>query len=335
MSMHYSPDVLDTIRYALEVFCVASGARINWDKSYGILAGLDDVPTWGPGDFTWLRPGETCRYLGFQVGLDVTFEQQFSLVMQSMRRKLCYWSSLHLSLAGRALVANQVLLASTWYVASCWTFNGGVMLQLKLLIRNFLFGGSYGTHDTRVRVSWSTVIMLTSEGGLGIIDREMQSRALLTKLIVRGLFPGNEPWKMLLQSGLATVTLTYGVRDGHMWTSGMRFLFMDAPGEGFLRVQWRDRSQEFPEDDILIFPYEANFVKVQQSGGRVYLLKFKHDDRKNFFWMQEPNEKQDLGICTTVDYFLNCHSQESDEEEEEQVDIAEPSPETTQILESR
>ncbi|MCO5602086.1 hypothetical protein L7F22_056214 [Adiantum nelumboides] len=37
--LHYTPDVLDMIRYALEMFCVASGARINWDKSYGILAG--------------------------------------------------------------------------------------------------------------------------------------------------------------------------------------------------------------------------------------------------------------------------------------------------------
>ncbi|MCO5560007.1 hypothetical protein L7F22_013612 [Adiantum nelumboides] len=57
----------------------------------------------------------------------------------------------------------------------------------------------------------------------------MQSRALLTKLIVRGLFPGNEPWKMLLHLGLATVTPTYGVRDGHIWTHRMRFLFFDAP----------------------------------------------------------------------------------------------------------
>ncbi|MCO5594505.1 hypothetical protein L7F22_048537 [Adiantum nelumboides] len=54
--LHYSPHVLDTIRYALEV------------------------------------------------GLDVTVEQQFSPVTQSMRRKLC---SQHLPLAGRALVANQ------------------------------------------------------------------------------------------------------------------------------------------------------------------------------------------------------------------------------------
>ncbi|MCO5598408.1 hypothetical protein L7F22_052503 [Adiantum nelumboides] len=50
--LHYSIEVLDTIRYALCVFCVASGARINWDKSYGILVGSDDVYTWGPSDFT-------------------------------------------------------------------------------------------------------------------------------------------------------------------------------------------------------------------------------------------------------------------------------------------
>ncbi|MCO5566690.1 hypothetical protein L7F22_020368 [Adiantum nelumboides] len=31
--------IRDMIRYALEMFCVASGARINWDKSYDILAG--------------------------------------------------------------------------------------------------------------------------------------------------------------------------------------------------------------------------------------------------------------------------------------------------------
>ncbi|MCO5558490.1 hypothetical protein L7F22_012074 [Adiantum nelumboides] len=57
--LHYTSDVLDTIRYALEVFYVANGARINREKFYGILAGSDDIPTWGPRDFTWLRPGET------------------------------------------------------------------------------------------------------------------------------------------------------------------------------------------------------------------------------------------------------------------------------------
>ncbi|MCO5575399.1 hypothetical protein L7F22_029200 [Adiantum nelumboides] len=57
--LHYTPDVLDMIHYELERFCVARGARINWDKSYGILAGSQDVRDWGPTDFRWLRPGVT------------------------------------------------------------------------------------------------------------------------------------------------------------------------------------------------------------------------------------------------------------------------------------
>ncbi|MCO5554874.1 hypothetical protein L7F22_008411 [Adiantum nelumboides] len=38
----------------------------------------------------------------------------------------------------------------------------------------------------------------------------------------------NEPWKVL-QSGLASVTPSYGVRGGHIWIPGMRFSFTDAP----------------------------------------------------------------------------------------------------------
>ncbi|MCO5561988.1 hypothetical protein L7F22_015614 [Adiantum nelumboides] len=58
--------------------------------------------------FTWLRSGHACTYLGFQVEVDVSPNQQVFPVMQSMRKNLCYWSSQHLSLAGCALVANQI-----------------------------------------------------------------------------------------------------------------------------------------------------------------------------------------------------------------------------------
>ncbi|MCO5553642.1 hypothetical protein L7F22_007167 [Adiantum nelumboides] len=63
------------------------------------------------------------------------------------------------------------------------------------------FGGFGGSCDTQTRVRWSTVTLLTSEGGLGIIDLELQSRGLLIELVVRGLFPGNEHWKMLHHFG--------------------------------------------------------------------------------------------------------------------------------------
>ena len=92
--VRYAIAMLDATRSVLDVYCLASGARINWHKSYGMLVGSEDQPTWGVTEgFTWLRPGQTCRYLGFQVGLDITPQQQFAPVLQSLRRKLCHWSS--------------------------------------------------------------------------------------------------------------------------------------------------------------------------------------------------------------------------------------------------
>ncbi|MCO5557347.1 hypothetical protein L7F22_010910 [Adiantum nelumboides] len=130
----------------------------------------------------------TCRYLGFYVGLEVFPRQQFEPVLTSIQRKLYHWDSMHLSLAGRVLVVNQVLLATAWFT-TCWTLYPQALSRLCRLVRNFLWGGSDGTRDTRARVSWHTVILHRQKGGLGIIDLEMQSAALLLKLIVRGLYP--------------------------------------------------------------------------------------------------------------------------------------------------
>uniref|UniRef100_A0A0C9S7A5 TSA: Wollemia nobilis Ref_Wollemi_Transcript_9392_1311 transcribed RNA sequence n=1 Tax=Wollemia nobilis TaxID=56998 RepID=A0A0C9S7A5_9CONI len=85
--------------------------------------------------------------------------------------------------------------------------------------------------------------------------------------------------------------------------------------EGLLHFQWLDRSTNVVEIDQIIFPNEAVFEKVQQTSGRVYILKFKEDDRKFFFWMQEPKADGDSQICNSVNYFVNRPIEEVDEVE--------------------
>ncbi len=55
------------------------------------------------------------------------------------------------------------------------------------------------TINAKAKVKWETLILPTSQGGLGIIDPKTQSEALLAKLLIRGLEPGGEPWKELLR----------------------------------------------------------------------------------------------------------------------------------------
>ena len=118
-----TPFVVQHVHNALRSSCAC-------DNEHGTDWGIQDA-------FTWLLPGQSCRYLDSQVGLNITPAQQFEPVLASIRRKLCHWSQAHLSLAGRALVVNQVLLATAWYVAACWMLHDRVIGQLRRLNSQF------------------------------------------------------------------------------------------------------------------------------------------------------------------------------------------------------
>ncbi|KAI3974452.1 hypothetical protein MKX01_017945 [Papaver californicum] len=102
-------------------------------------------------------------------------------------------------------------------------------------------------------------------------------------------------------------------RAGKMNLEGTRLVADSRKGlvriargdEGLLHFQWLDRTQNVLEDDQIIFPDEAVFEKVGPASERVYLLKFSTDNRKFFFWMQEPKSDDDSRICTSVNFHMN------------------------------
>lgn len=112
-------------------------------------------------------------------------------------------------------------------------------------------------------------------------------------------------------------------RAGKMLMEGKRVLPDSRKGlvrigrgeEGLVHFQWLDRSNNVVEDDQIIFPEEGVFEKVNQACGRVYILKFQTDDRKFFFWMQEPKADNDDQICSSVNFYINQPLEFPDEEE--------------------
>ncbi len=194
-----SPSNLDKAQNVLNIFCQASGAKINWHKSAAIWASKKERDwEWGEGEgLKWIPDGEGTRYLGIHVGSHLPSEANFDKMMLTLKGKLISWSHNKLSLRGRILVANQVLLASMWYIAASWNPNPRMCSQVKGVIRNFIWGGKDAPVCTKVK--WDTLVLLTTQGGLGIIDPKAQSEALLAKLLTRGLAPGGEPWKELIK----------------------------------------------------------------------------------------------------------------------------------------
>ena len=178
----------------------------------------------------WVPAGTSVRYLGYHIGLDLSAEQQVAPLLLSIRQKLLLWSSARLSLAGRVVVTNQVLMARMWYITSCWMFLRSCIGQIQRLIRNFLWSRGDGS-PARAKVACSIIAQPTACGGLGIIDPACQSRALLGKLVVRGLLPGGEPWKnfFLHRAGQRVP------RGGGPWQPSVRWLFSDVRRTGLSR----------------------------------------------------------------------------------------------------
>ena len=57
--------------------------------------------------------------------------------------------------------------------------------------------------------------------------------------------------------------------------------------DDLLHFQWKERSAPDAEDDLIIFPEDAKFVRVTEADdGRVYVLRFESSKAKHFFWMQ-------------------------------------------------
>ena len=144
-------------------------------------------------NFRWVKRGEAIRYLGFKIGMDIDRSKHHNLLVDKIEAKLIWWIARKLSFAGKIVIANQILMATTWHTAACWIIAPKLMKLIKRLMRNFLLGGIEGKH-ARAKVAWTTLIKGKSEGEVGLLDPMVQTKALLGKLVVGSLQP---PWKIL------------------------------------------------------------------------------------------------------------------------------------------
>ncbi|KAJ3374963.1 hypothetical protein GGF31_005685 [Allomyces arbusculus] len=97
------------------------------------------------------------------------------------------------------------------------------------------------------------------------------------------------------------------VRDGRMVKPDTRkgTISLDVGDDTLLHFYWKDRGTNRVELDLIIFPEEAEFIKVEQSNDRVFMLAFKSSSQKHFFWMQEPKADKDAELVENVNLAIN------------------------------
>uniref|UniRef100_A0A3Q2DER8 ADRM1 26S proteasome ubiquitin receptor n=1 Tax=Cyprinodon variegatus TaxID=28743 RepID=A0A3Q2DER8_CYPVA len=64
-------------------------------------------------------------------------------------------------------------------------------------------------------------------------------------------------------------------------------VYIQQSDDSLIHFCWKDRTTGNVDDDLIIFPDDCEFKRVNQcTTGRVYVLKFKAGSKRLFFWMQ-------------------------------------------------
>ncbi|KAI8974089.1 proteasome complex subunit Rpn13 ubiquitin receptor-domain-containing protein [Pilobolus umbonatus] len=83
-------------------------------------------------------------------------------------------------------------------------------------------------------------------------------------------------------------------------------IYMDLEEDQLLHFYWKERKSSDPEDDFIIFPYEAQLSQVSEcTTGRVYILNFKSSNNKEFYWMQSKDSDKDAELIDRVNKIIN------------------------------
>ncbi|XP_023291018.2 proteasomal ubiquitin receptor ADRM1 homolog isoform X2 [Lucilia cuprina] len=83
-------------------------------------------------------------------------------------------------------------------------------------------------------------------------------------------------------------------------------VYLTQSDDGLMHFCWKDRTTGKVEDDLIVFPDDFEFKRVEQcKTGRVYVLKFKTSSRRMFFWMQETKTDKDEELCRRVNEIMN------------------------------
>ncbi|KAJ7134452.1 proteasome complex subunit Rpn13 ubiquitin receptor-domain-containing protein [Mycena epipterygia] len=81
-------------------------------------------------------------------------------------------------------------------------------------------------------------------------------------------------------------------------------IILTAGEDGLFHFTWKNRTSGVVDEDLILFPSDASFVKVPQSSGRMYVLKFSSSNQRHFFWLQDASTARDEEFVTNINKLL-------------------------------
>ncbi|CAM6108675.1 unnamed protein product [Calypogeia fissa] len=162
---------------AIQVFCKASGNRINWTKCQVKHLLCNNAPDWilhQP--CTWLEDRQLLTYMVAPLGPGVTAKDFIAIWARRANQMLRGWETERMSMAGRAVLVRHCLAAVPEYLASCGFPPFSNVDSFTTVIRAFLWGRNLAGKPRKAQIAWDKLLMAKKFGGLGF--RRIQTQAI-------------------------------------------------------------------------------------------------------------------------------------------------------------
>jgi hypothetical protein len=134
--------------------------------------------------------------LGSPFGISLSTEQIDQFLVERIGKKIDFWATVRLNSAGRAVIANGVMVSATLYFLSIWAGSTNGVQKVVSKIRNYLFAGT--SQPARAQVAWHVVCSRKKDGGLNIVNPLEAVTAMMAKWVVSACELGCSNLKLLI-----------------------------------------------------------------------------------------------------------------------------------------
>ena len=201
---------------AVQLFCDATNARLNVDKTRGLLLGSHpQVPLENgvhvASGVAFVPHGEHVKHLGVLLARpddqDAAAKDMHAGRLRQMYAVARQWAPFSLSYVGRAYIAKQCMASVLYYHAQFVRPPQRQLDEMCGMIARFVArpGGVGAGEDARtymIHPQLAAASLPREEGGMAVVDIRTQLDALQAKLVARMSHPRRHPWKVIMSAAV-------------------------------------------------------------------------------------------------------------------------------------
>lgn len=180
---YFSNSILDLgrgLQSCPETFSPWSGLKINWGKSEGMEVGTGNSV---PPDKRWINVVNKMKILGVvlraQNNSHTRYYDNFKDILEKMRAILYQWKNRNLSLKGKTVVVNSLIISLLSYMSSVIYTPPRVICETKSMICKYIWSGNHN------KISYSSLIKKIEHGGLKLADLDTRIKASYVQWVKR------------------------------------------------------------------------------------------------------------------------------------------------------